>query len=222
MLDLRIDAAAAAVDGDVRPAAVGVRAGVIVSLAPAEPAAEVVALGPDEVLLPGLVDTHVHIDEPGPSDLEGFASASRAGAAGGVTTLVDMPLDSSPVTTSVAALAAKQAAARASATVPVGFWGGLVPGNLAELPALADAGVLGFKCFLSGSGNPEFPPVSFHELLAGLAACALPLQVQRERRGRGLGPQHGRLGSGAGPHAARPGHPAPLRRVDRPAGPAAA
>jgi allantoinase len=183
VLDLRIDAAAAVVDGDVRPAAVGVRDGVIVSLAPSEPAAEVVALGPDEVLLPGLVDTHVHIDEPGHSDLEGFASASRAAAAGGVTTLVDMPLDSSPVTTSVAALAAKQAAARASATVQVDFWGGLVPGNLAELPALADAGVLGFKCFLSGSGNPEFPPVSFHELLAGLAACTqlgLPLLVHAE------------------------------------------
>jgi allantoinase len=183
VLDLRIDAAAAAVDGDVRPASVGVRDGVIVSLAPSEPAAEVVALGPDEVLLPGLVDTHVHIDEPGHSDLEGFASASRAAAAGGVTTLVDMPLDSSPVTTSVAALAAKHAAARASATVHVGFWGGLVPGNLAELPALADAGVRGFKCFLSGSGNPEFPPVSFHELLAGLTACAqlsLPLLVHAE------------------------------------------
>src|SRR4029450_10173093 len=104
------------------------------------------------VVLPGLVDTHVHINDPGRADWEGFDTATRAAAAGGVPTLVDMPLNSIPSTTTADALAMKRAAAEGRCAVDVGFWGGVVPGNSGALAALADAGVLGFKCFLSPSG----------------------------------------------------------------------
>ncbi|MGI8646212.1 MAG: allantoinase AllB [Nocardioides sp.] len=110
-----------------------------------------------EVLLPGLVDTHVHVNEPGRTDWEGFASATRAAAAGGVTTIVDMPLNSIPPTTTVAGLREKQRLARDQVVVDVGFWGGAIPGNLDDLAALHDSGVFGFKCFLLDSGVPEFP-----------------------------------------------------------------
>lgn len=182
MLDLRVDAAAAVVDGAVRPASIGVLSGRIVTLAPDAPSHRVVTYGPDLLVLPGLVDTHVHVNEPGHTEWEGFVHAGRAAAAGGVTTLVDMPLDSSPVTTTVAALAAKRSAAEV-AGVEVGFWGGLVPGNLGSLRGLAAAGVLGFKTFLADSGNPEFPPVSAAELEAGMAVAAdvgLPVLVHAE------------------------------------------
>src|SRR5205823_15041997 len=119
-------------------------------------AAETVELPGSEVLLPGLVDTHVHVNEPGRTDWEGFATATRAAAAGGVTTLIDMPLNSLPPTTTTAALAGKRAAARAAAHVDVGFWGGAVPGNLADLDGLHQAGVFGFKAFLADAGVPEF------------------------------------------------------------------
>jgi allantoinase len=111
------------------------------------------------VLLPGVVDTHVHVNEPGRTAWEGFATATRAAALGGVTTLVDMPLNSVPPTTTLAGLRAKQAAARGQLAVDVGFWGGAVPGNLADLEPLHDAGVFGFKCFLAPSGVNEFPPL---------------------------------------------------------------
>ena len=104
------------------------------------------------MLLPGLVDTHVHVNEPGRTDWEGFASAARAAAAGGVTTLLDMPLNSIPPTTSPQALAVKRAAARGKCMVDVGFWGGAVPENLGQLRELHEAGVFGFKCFLLDSG----------------------------------------------------------------------
>ncbi|HWM73473.1 MAG TPA: amidohydrolase family protein, partial [Nocardioides sp.] len=120
-------------------------------------AAEVVELADDEVLLPGLVDTHVHVNEPGRTEWEGFASATRAAAAGGVTTIVDMPLNSIPPTTTLAGLEAKQAAAEGQTHVDVGFWGGAVPGNVADLEPLHAAGVFGFKCFLLPSGVEEFP-----------------------------------------------------------------
>jgi allantoinase len=99
----------------------------------------------DLVILPGLVDTHVHVNEPGRTEWEGFATATRAAAAGGITTIVDMPLNSVPATTDVAALEAKRAAARGQCHVDVGFWGGVVPGNAGDLDALVDAGVRGFK-----------------------------------------------------------------------------
>jgi allantoinase len=118
----------------------------------------------DEVLLPGLVDSHVHVNEPGRTDWEGFASATRAAAAGGITTLVDMPLNSIPPTTDVAALEAKRKAADGQLHVDVAFWGGAVPGNAGELRGLHDAGVVGFKAFLVPSGVDEFPPLDPAEL----------------------------------------------------------
>jgi allantoinase len=150
---------------------VGVAGGRIVAVEPYESqleAGRVVGLAPDEVLLPGLVDTHVHVNEPGRTEWEGFASATRAAAAGGVTTIVDMPLNSIPPTVDMAALDAKRQAAEGQVSVDVGFWGGAVPGNIGELRALHDAGVFGFKCFLLPSGVPEFPPLAPAQLPAYL------------------------------------------------------
>ncbi|MFI6707398.1 allantoinase AllB [Nonomuraea sp. NPDC050478] len=152
-------------DGE-RPLAVAVRDGRIASLhdhaAPLD-AAEDVDLR-DLALLPGLVDTHVHVNEPGRTHWEGFATATRAAAAGGVTTIVDMPLNALPPTVSVAALEAKLAAAGGRCHVDVGFWGGAVPGNLKELRPLHDRGVRGFKCFMSPSGVDEFPELGLGEI----------------------------------------------------------
>jgi allantoinase len=123
-------------------------------------------------LLPGLVDTHVHVNEPGRTEWEGFATATRAAAAGGVTTICDMPLNSLPPTVSVAALADKRAAAAGKCWVDVAFWGGAVPGNEAELLPMHEAGVIGFKCFLLDSGAPEFPPLEVAGLRAVLGRLA--------------------------------------------------
>jgi len=144
---------------DEAPCIVAVRAGVIDSikgLGASVDADRVIDLGDDVVLLPGLVDTHVHVNEPGRTEWEGFATATRAAAAGGVTTILDMPLNSRPPTLDPAALEAKRAAASGQCAVDVGFWGGAVPGNLGSLRPLLDAGVFGVKCFLSDSGVPEF------------------------------------------------------------------
>ena len=135
-------------------------------------AREDVTLADDEVLLPGMVDTHVHVNEPGRTEWEGFASATRAAAAGGVTTLVDMPLNSVPPTTTLAALRAKQDAARDQIRVDVGFWGGAVPGNLADMAALHEAGVFGFKCFLIDSGVEEFAPLDAVRFAAAMDEVA--------------------------------------------------
>lgn len=137
----------------------------------------------DLVVLPGLVDTHVHVNEPGRTDWEGFASATRAAAAGGVTALLDMPLNSIPATTTVDALDRKRAAAHGAITVDVGFIGGVVPGNAAELAPLRAAGVRAFKCFLSPSGVDEFPHVSeddLREAFPVLASLDAPLMVHAE------------------------------------------
>lgn len=137
----------------------------------------------DAVVMPGLVDTHVHINEPGRTDWEGFASATRAAAAGGVTTIVDMPLNSIPPTTTVAALAAKRSAAAGRCHVDVGFWGGVVPGNARDLEPLAQAGVRGFKCFLSPSGVDEFDHVGERDLRLALpitGTLRLPLLAHAE------------------------------------------
>ncbi|HET7691476.1 MAG TPA: allantoinase AllB, partial [Gemmatimonadota bacterium] len=158
----------------VHPAAIVVSAGRIDRVAPVDAAldAEAVIDARDSVVMAGLVDTHVHVDDPGRSDWEGFESAGRAAAAGGTTTIVDMPLNSSPVTTTVSALEAKAAAATGACLVDYGFWGGIVPGNLAELAPLLDAGALGFKAFLVPSGIEEFPPVDDATLGAAMSAVA--------------------------------------------------
>ncbi|SFR89120.1 allantoinase [Microbacterium sp. cf046] len=126
----------------------------------------------DAVLLPGLVDSHVHVNEPGRTEWEGFRSATLAAAAGGVTTIVDMPLNSLPPTTTAAALEIKRAAAAPSAFIDVGFWGGAVPDNLGSLAPLHDAGVFGFKCFLSPSGVDEFPHLDRSGLGAAMEEVA--------------------------------------------------
>src|SRR5437660_4408627 len=118
----------------------------------------------DLAILPGLVDSHIHINEPGRTEWEGFWTATRAAAAGGVTTLVDMPLNSVPATTSVEGLRAKIEAAREQCWVDVGFWGGVVPGNTSQIEPLLAEGVLGFKCFLTPSGVEEFPNVTEGDL----------------------------------------------------------
>ncbi|MFB9311990.1 allantoinase AllB [Nocardioides plantarum] len=123
-------------------------------------------------VVPGVVDTHVHINEPGRTEWEGFVSATEAAALGGATTLVDMPLNSVPPTTTLAGLKAKQEAAAGELMVDVGFWGGAVPGNVADLEPLWDAGVFGFKCFLSPSGVEEFPPLDPAQFLEALTEVA--------------------------------------------------
>jgi allantoinase len=140
----------------------GVAGGRIAALSPLEAGLEgrrVVELGNDVVLLPGLVDSHVHVNEPGRTEWEGFATATRAAAGGGVTTTIDMPLNSIPPTVDLAALEIKHKSAEGQCFVDVGFWGGAIPGNLGELRGLHDAGVFGFKCFLLHSGVDEFPPL---------------------------------------------------------------
>ena len=137
----------------------------------------------DCVVMPGLVDTHVHVNEPGRTEWEGFETATRAAAAGGVTTLLDMPLNSIPATTSVAALHEKAAAAAGKTWVDVGFIGGVVPGNAAALGDLARAGVRAFKCFMVPSGVPEFAHVTeadLREAMPVLASLGLPLMVHAE------------------------------------------
>lgn len=157
------------------PAAVVVEDGLIVAVldedASVADAAEV-RVAADAVLLPGLVDSHVHVNEPGRTEWEGFGSATRAAAAGGVTTIVDMPLNSIPPTTTAAALEIKRAAAAASAHVDVGFWGGAVPENLGELAPLHDAGVYGFKCFLAPSGVDEFGHLDREQLRRAMGEIA--------------------------------------------------
>ncbi|MGA7858284.1 MAG: allantoinase AllB [Terracidiphilus sp.] len=140
----------------------------------------------DLVLLPGLVDSHVHINEPGRTEWEGFVTATRAAAAGGVTMLVDMPLNCVPETTSVAALTAKRVAAQGKAWVDWAAWGGVVRGNTAEIEPLTAAGVPGFKCFLIHSGIDGFVWVDEGELrlaLAQLRGTGLPLLAHAEVAG---------------------------------------
>ncbi|MGA6168425.1 allantoinase AllB [Amycolatopsis magusensis] len=151
--------------------AVGVTGGRITAIEPLDAglsADRVVELGEDVVLLPGLVDSHVHVNDPGRSEWEGFATATAAAAAGGVTTIVDMPLNSLPPTVDVAALEVKRKSAEGRVHVDVGFWGGAIPGKLDQLPALHEAGVFGFKCFLLHSGVDEFPPLDAAGLADGL------------------------------------------------------
>src|SRR5215204_3735790 len=156
----------------VRPATIRVDAGLITSIEPYQGSAEDAAANThgtvldagSAVVMPGLVDTHVHLNDPGRADWEGFEAGTLSAAAGGVTTLVDMPLTSIPSTTTVAALEGKRRVAAGRCHVDVGFWGGVVPGNAADIEPLARAGVLGFKCFLSPSGVAEFGHVDEADL----------------------------------------------------------
>lgn len=178
-----------ATPGGVRPASIHIRDGIITGVGGFDDVSSyghVVNAGEEIVILPGLVDTHVHINEPGRTEWEGFASATRAAAAGGVTTLVDMPLNCIPATTTLAGLETKLASAKGQCWVDVGFWGGVVPGNLQELSRMFEAGVSGFKCFLVPSGVDEFPAVTARDLRPGMAELArlrAPLLVHAELPG---------------------------------------
>lgn len=168
-----------------RPAAVLVEDGKIAAVAgPDEiPAGAAVREAGDLAVIPALVDCHVHVNEPGRTEWEGFETATAAAAAGGIGTIVDMPLNCSPVTTSRAALETKLGAIDGKLAVDAAFWGGLVPGNLPELGPLAEGGVVGFKCFLTHSGLDEFPNVTRVDLDAAMPAIrdlSLPLIVHAE------------------------------------------
>ncbi len=174
--------------GAVVPASIHVTRGVITRVAgldDAPPGCPIHDAG-DQVIMPGIVDSHVHINEPGRTEWEGFATATRAAAAGGVTTIVDMPLNSIPPTTTVAGLEAKASAAAGQCWIDVGLWGGVVPGNAGELRALLDAGALGFKCFMVESGVEEFGWVREPDLrlaMAELADSGAPLLCHAELPG---------------------------------------
>jgi allantoinase len=167
------------------PRSIQVRAGRIAAIGALDdraPGARELDAG-DLVVMPGLVDTHVHMNDPGRAEWEGVECATRAAAAGGVTTLVDMPLNSIPPTTTRDAFDAKLQAVAGRCHVDVGFWGGVVPGNVAEIAPLAARGALGFKAFLTPSGVPEFEHVTEGDLCAALpaiAACGLPLLAHAE------------------------------------------
>jgi len=166
-LDLVIRAEQAYTPEGIRAVEVGVRDGKIVAIEELGfglSGVSVVDVSADQVLLPGLVDTHVHVNEPGRTEWEGFASATKAAAAGGVTTIIDMPLNSIPPTVTVDALNIKRDVARDKAFVDVGFWGGAIPGNRGDLRPLLDEGVFGFKCFLLHSGVDEFPSLTADEM----------------------------------------------------------
>jgi allantoinase len=150
----------------IAPASIRIRDGLIQGIGPFKaPVDEDVR---DLVIMPGLVDTHVHINEPGRTEWEGFFSATRAAAAGGITTIIEMPLNSIPVTTSVDAFHQKAEAAQDQCWIDVGFWGGVVPDNSAELLPLLQAGCFGFKCFLTPSGVEEFQYLEEPELRRGM------------------------------------------------------
>ncbi|MDF3338835.1 allantoinase AllB [Mycolicibacterium septicum] len=199
MADLVLRAQRVLLDGELRPASVAVTGGVITDVGEvnAEARAPIqIDVPAHAVLLPGFVDTHVHVNEPG-TDWEGFETATTAAAVAGITTIVDMPLDCRPVTTTVAALRAKQAVAEGNCRVDVGFWAGVVPENPGELGALASAGVRGFKCFLADSGNPDFghlTPAQFRTAMSRIAELGSVLLVHAEshRVIAGSAPPHGR------------------------------
>jgi allantoinase len=161
----------------------------------------------DLVVMPGLIDTHAHINEPGRTDWEGFDTATRAAAAGGITTVVDMPLNCIPVTTSVAALRTKLDAVAGKAWVDHGFWGGVIPGNRSELAPMVEAGALGFKAFLIDSGIPDFPLATAVDLRAAapvLAECGVPLLAHAELAGSSPPSEGGNPRSYASYLASRP------------------
>lgn len=161
--------------GAVAPASIHLSAGRINAIAPFEEipsGADIVEAGADSIVMPGLVDSHVHVNEPGRTEWEGFETATRAAVAGGVTTIVDMPLNCIPATTTLDGLNAKLASTRGQLHADVAFWGGVVPGNTGELSKLWEAGVVGFKCFLVHSGVDEFPNVTESDLRVAMPELA--------------------------------------------------
>ena len=183
-MELTLKSTAVVTPAGLRPALVVVRDGRIADVLPhdAPVTGPVLDLG-DQALLPGVIDSHVHLNEPGRTDWEGFDTGTRAALAGGITTVVDMPLNSAPVTTSVASLRLKQAATQGQLHANVGFWGGVVPGNAAEVGPLIAAGVLGFKAFLTHSGIDDFPNATeadLRQVMPLLAHHGLPLLVHCE------------------------------------------
>jgi allantoinase len=161
-------------DGETRPATVHFDRGVIVAVDDATADRDY----GDDVVLPGLVDSHVHVNEPGRTEWEGFTTATRAALAGGTTTIVDMPLNSIPPTTTVDGLEEKRRTTDGKLSCDVAFWGGIVPGSLQEVPGLIAAGVCGFKIFLTDSGVPEFPPMEVADLIG--ADFKVPLLFHAE------------------------------------------
>jgi len=183
--DLIIRSRQVIVSETVSPASVHIRNGIIAALGEWDevPVQTPLVDAGDAVVMSGLVDAHVHVNEPGRTEWEGFATATRAAAAGGITTLVDMPLNSIPPTTTTDGFNEKLAAAQGKCWIDVAFWGGVIPGNTHELKPLLNAGVCGFKCFLIHSGVDEFPHVIESNLLEAmpeLAALGSVLLVHAE------------------------------------------
>ncbi|MEX1093356.1 MAG: allantoinase AllB [Acidimicrobiia bacterium] len=167
------------VGSEIRPATVRYESGVILEVGTGIADEDY----GDLVIMPGLVDSHVHVNEPGRADWEGFDTATRAAAAGGTTTIVDMPLNSIPPTVSVEALNVKRRVASPKISVDTAFWGGLVPGSGAEIPGMVNAGVSGFKAFMVDSGVEDFPPLQLGELessMKALARAGVPLLLHAE------------------------------------------
>ncbi len=171
-LDLIIRSTRVVTRETTRPASVRIRGGIIVALGEWDDVSEQVIDAGDAVVMAGLVDAHVHINEPGRTDWEGFTTATKAAAAGGVTTLVDMPLNSIPPTTTLDGFNEKLVAAKGQCWIDTAFWGGVIPNNTHELKPLLDAGVRGFKCFLVHSGVDEFPHVTEENLLEAMPELA--------------------------------------------------
>ncbi|HZP97492.1 MAG TPA: allantoinase AllB [Candidatus Limnocylindria bacterium] len=208
MADLGIRGGRVVLADEVRAADVLVLAGSIVRIAdPGEGGADEEIDARGQVVLPGVVDAHVHVNEPGRADWEGWLAATRGAARGGVTTIADMPLNSIPPTTDEAAFEAKAAAAAASAVVDYALWGGLVRADESALRALAGRGVVGVKAFLCPSGVDEFPHLDDGELVPALRAAAAAGQLVAahcedertlalaERSAGGRGDAHGWLAS---------------------------
>jgi allantoinase len=174
--DLVIRTASAFIGGRFMPAEIGVTDGRIAAIreGPDGPSLDgpLIELASDEVLIPGIVDTHVHVNEPGRTEWEGFVSATRAAAAGGVTTIIDMPLNSVPTTITAEALRIKREVAADKVSIDTGFWGGAVPENLGHLRELHEGGVFGFKAFLAPSGIDEFGHLDAHQLERALEEIA--------------------------------------------------
>jgi len=183
--DLLIRGSRVVVEDREGPRAIAISQGRIAAVLPEDAdvhAAEEVRVDADAVILPGLVDTHVHICEPG-TDWEGFASATAAAAAGGITSLVDMPIDSFPATVDLDTLAAKRRAAEGQLQVDLALWGGLTPRNVHTIGALIDAGAVGLKCFLVDPGSPDFEAVDdtvLEQALAITAPAGVPVMVHAE------------------------------------------